>query len=72
MTKQEKRRIVREMLAGLKASLMEAVDKSPTEWNGVELRQLMADYATEKYTVKHSLDGSRMKDYRNARLNLNI
>lgn len=70
MTKREKRRIVREMIAELELAMLRAVDHSPDEWDGRELRALMGDIAKEKY--RNRLTGERLKSYENDRIILNV
>ncbi len=70
MTKADQKRIVREMCAGLKKTMLEACDKVPAYWDGHELRNLLADVARDKYV--NPLTGSRKRDYENTRLEINI
>jgi hypothetical protein len=39
-------------------------DKIPTDWDGIELRQLLADRFTRS-VFKGTLTGARLRDYKN-------
>ena len=47
MDKTDQKRIVRELLDGIKASIYTAIDldRIPEEWDGIELRQLVFELA---------------------------
>lgn len=45
MTRKDQRRIVREMLAGMRKTLAASLKEIPEDWDGFELRQLVKDTA---------------------------
>lgn len=63
----EQRQIANEILDGLRNSVREALDngKVPEEWDGIEIRQWIADLAQEKYA--YNMDRKRARAYRNVR-----
>jgi len=65
MNLEDKKRIVEEMCDGIKKTMLDALPYVPKEWNGYELRQLLADLADEKYAMK--MTAVRHKRYRDER-----
>lgn len=43
MNKAEKKRFIRQLIRNVQNDLIEAVDRLPEEWDGIELRELIAD-----------------------------
>ena len=69
MTFEEKQRMIAEMCEGLKKVMLTALPSAPKEWNGIELRQWLADLAQEKYVMP--MAKTHMKNYRNDRRFMN-
>lgn len=70
MSKQEKCDFISDLIDSVHASLMHAVDKVPEHWDGLELRQLIADKFQEQTTTP--MHGRRLREYRNEMLARNI
>lgn len=70
MRKRDKKRFISEMCRGLRIDMLARVDHMPEDWDGHELRELLADLAREYYATP--LKGSRKREYNNARLVQNI
>jgi hypothetical protein len=71
MNKLDQRRIVNNIIEMLDAKAKKAIkeNKLPKEWDGMEIAQMIADFATENAPDwnKHNM-ASRRKEYRNTRL----
>jgi hypothetical protein len=61
MKKIDQKRIVRELLAGLRESLLADLHKVPETWDGIELRQWVADRARAQ--TSKTLKGKRHTEY---------
>ena len=76
MTKKDKRRFIRELIGSVKKTVLANVDKMPEEWDGIELREYVADKFTESRSTISGLGRSymkrRAKDYRNEVLVRNL
>ena len=71
MNAREKKRFIRELLETLSKSMREKVPDMPEEWDGIEIRQLLADtFAANTYP--RLLTGKRKRDYRNEIHNRNL
>lgn len=55
----------------MRGSLLKEVDKMPEEWDGFELRRLIADYAEEKIAY-FEMNKPRLRAYDNTRIVRNI
>lgn len=66
MTKQEKRRFIRELFTTIQKELVGKVNQMPEEWNGIELRQLAADKFAESTILKRHDLRRRFNEYRHA------
>ncbi len=64
MTKAKKRQLIREVTKSLKEGLLAEVDRIPDNWDGREIRHLVADYAKVNI-ARGLLTGERKKDYEN-------
>jgi hypothetical protein len=64
MEPHDQRRIVREMLDSLDTTLHNGLKSVPVEWDGIELRQWMADTAQRLYAVR--MEPKRRRAYNNA------
>lgn len=71
MTRKDQRRIVREMLGALRKTMTASLALVPEDWDGLELRQLLADAAAE-FVIKGTMDRRRTREYRNACLVANL
>ena len=69
MTKQEQSEFVMDLIDGVKAKILERIDKVPEDWNGVELRHLIADKFMEETRPMTRTD---KKNYNNAVITLNL
>jgi len=71
MTKKDQRRIIRELCNNLKASMRVDSGRIPENWDGIELRQWLADRVQENVNYRR-MDGARLRDYKNDCLSLNL
>lgn len=67
MHKSQQATIVSQLLDSLRTDILEAIREGrvPEEWDGIELRQYIADKALENI-VCCAMPRKRLKDYRNA------
>jgi hypothetical protein len=66
MDKAEKRRFIEDLCDSIKQSVVDSISKMPEEWNGVELRELIADKARySAYLLQQKNNRKRLKSYRN-------
>lgn len=73
MKRAEKKELVRDLLASVEKSMCEAIDEGfvPEEWNGLELREWMAQYVRDN--VAYLRLGRRQKaELNNWRLIYNL
>lgn len=71
MTLAEKADFVAELIDSVHAKILDRMERLPADWDGHELRQLLADcFARE--VVSSIMRGRRLKDYRNAVLVNNL
>jgi hypothetical protein len=72
MTKKQMKSLVRDIFTGMKQEIIAAIDGNqiPDNWNGTELRQLIADKAAEHAHVQMS--DARRRAYNNDVVNFNI
>lgn len=61
LTKKEKRAFIRELMGAMQKSLLAEVERMPPEWDGVELRQLIADRANAANYLSHHLRGQTLR-----------
>ena len=71
MTKTEKVVFINEIMETLRGSLIQKVELMPEEWDGHELRQLIADIVNEEVVFVHMNKG-RLREYKNTRITKNI
>jgi hypothetical protein len=66
MTKSEKKVFIRNVCASIRDELISKIDSGaiPEEWDGIELRQLLAEKADGE-TYPTMLTHKRLKDYKN-------
>jgi hypothetical protein len=73
MTQREKRRFIRELIGSVKKTVIANVAKMPEEWDGIELREYLADKFAESRVLMSRPDMKRrLKDYRNEVLVRNL
>lgn len=71
LTKEEKIKFIEDILDTMRGSLLKKVDKMPEEWDGFELRRLIADYAEEQIVFVR-MNKARLRAYENNRIVRNI
>lgn len=71
LTKEEKIKFIEDILDTMRESLLKKVDKMPEEWDGYEIRRLIADYAEEKIAY-FEMNKPRLRAYDNTRIVRNI
>ncbi|MBL8075583.1 MAG: hypothetical protein JNL29_14540 [Nitrospira sp.] len=66
MTKRAQRQFVGDLLRNIRHDIMGAIHSGliPTEWDGIELREFIAD-KTQRSRAAHALVGRRAKDDHN-------
>lgn len=63
MTEREKRRFVKELMREVQRTIISNIPKMPEEWDGIELRQYLADkFADANYVRMHR---TRKHNYNN-------
>lgn len=70
MTKAEKKRFIRELTAAVRDNLLKKVDDMPDEWDGHELRLLLA--AKFEREARFDMPRRRKKDFDNEVLVRNL
>lgn len=70
MDKQEKRRFIEDLCASIQETAINAISKMPEEWDGLELRELLADKFIESCLMSRGPGNKarfrkRLRDYRN-------
>lgn len=70
MTKTEKKKFIKSLCDSIRDDLVKKVERMPDEWDGHELRELIADLADRERTS--SMTGKRKRDYRNEVLVRNL
>lgn len=63
MTKEQQHEFITGLVDAVKSEIMSKVDKMPEAWDGIELRQFLADKFADAAYVK--MPASRRKAYRN-------
>jgi hypothetical protein len=71
MDRKEKEDFIEEILEVTKEKIMAKLDKIPEDWDGFELRQLIADYTREQIAYV-KMDKKRFKEYENTRMVENL
>jgi len=67
----EKRVFIGELIGTVSQKAFDAVKDMPEEWDGHELRQLLADYFRHQ-VLERVMTGRRLKDYQNDMLVRNL
>lgn len=70
MNRRDQHLIATEILDSLRETIMANIDRVPNEWDGIELRQWIADTALDRYA--HKMDRTRAKAYHNTRIVENL
>lgn len=65
--KREQRRFVKELCASIEKKILDNIKlgRIPAEWNGIELRELVADVADRSRAGSDIIGRARLRDYRN-------
>ena len=71
MTANEKKKLIRTLVASVKTDALAAVAKMPEDWDGIELREYLADKFAE-CRFRGTMDKRRMSRYRNEVLVRNL
>lgn len=73
MTKREQKRFVQELMTSIKVETMEKINtgKIPETWDGIELRQFLADKFADA-VARWQLLGKRKMDYEQAIIERNL
>lgn len=72
MTKREQRALMNQMVTGLRKHLSGKLKDIPADWDGIELREWMADATREQYAMSHLFNRGRKRAYNHARLTRNL
>ncbi len=73
LTLEEKKEMIETGMENLKKKLLEAIEKAPEEWDGVELRWLIRDKAAEfVYSCFQDKRQARYREYKNTVLVNNL
>lgn len=77
MTKAEKRKFIRDLCGSITKMVLNNVDRMPAEWDGIELRQYIADTFADRagamsFRSTIDRDRKRLKEYRNTVLVNNL
>jgi len=73
MDSNEKRRFIKDLCDNIKSTVVDSISKMPEEWDGIELRQLIADKAREStYILDRPENRKRRREYRNEVLVRNL
>jgi hypothetical protein len=67
-SKEDKEKFITNLMDGIKQELLDKVSLMPEDWDGLELRQLIADYTKEQAEPERFMYKKRKKDYEMSRL----
>jgi len=67
-----KKRFIKNVLKGMQESMLDSIDRMPPEWDGFELRWLIADVAKYHTMPMGGVDKKRHRAYNNTRMVKNI
>lgn len=65
LNKQEKEQFIKDLMGHVQKSMLNKLDKVPEDWDGIELRQWIADTFDWERTGSFVIDKKRLKNYRN-------
>ncbi|MCR4302119.1 MAG: hypothetical protein NUV51_10950 [Sulfuricaulis sp.] len=69
-TRQGKRQFIRSLTCSVSKSVCAAVDQMPADWDGYELRELLAELFANERMESMRKNRRRMSAYRGARYNI--
>ncbi len=69
-TVSEKRQFISDLIQSVRDEILSTVSKMPTDWDGHELRQLIADKFRNQ--ASRRITGKRLKEFRNEVATRNI
>ncbi len=72
MTPEDKREFITSLCNSVRDELLGKVDKMPEEWNGIELRRLIAEKFSYEQANKRLWNRKRVQDYNSAIYNENL
>lgn len=73
MTKAGKKRFIRDLIKNTQGTILANIDKMPNEWDGIELRQYIADKFSESIYVPFTgNEKMRRREYKNEVLVRNL
>lgn len=73
MNQQDKERFVRELVGNIQTDVLAKVSQMPEEWDGIEIRQYLADKFSESSLMMGRKDlYKRLRSYRNEVLVRNL
>lgn len=67
----ERRQLIKDLCANLQHYLISRSNEMPEDWDGFEIRQLMADVAKSRFAHR-PMEGKRLREYRNTVLIKNL
>lgn len=71
MDASEKREFVSELIDNVRRDILAKVDQMPDDWNGIELRQYIADKFSG-CVIASTMDRGRKRAYQNTMLTTNL
>lgn len=72
MTEPEKKVFIQELMDSVRQEIYSKLYRTPEEWNGHELRQLVADKFNDATTLDKDERDKRYKDYLNTVITQNL
>jgi hypothetical protein len=67
----ERRQLIKDLCANLQHYLVGRANEMPEDWDGFEIRELMADVARSRFAHR-PMEGKRLREYRNIVLIKNL
>lgn len=64
-TVRSKKGFINDLISNTKKSILSKVKEMPGDWDGIELRQFIADYFEANTVIKRLLYGQRKANYNN-------
>lgn len=68
----EKRRFIRQLVKAVERTVIDALPRVPKEWDGHELREIIADAFDNQRTLRRTDQRRRLSEYKNERLCRNL
>jgi hypothetical protein len=66
MTADDKRRFINQMTDSIRQTMLDQIPKMPEDWDGHELRELLADISDyNRSHLMREIKSARVKNYRN-------